>query len=176
PVWPGHLVATTPQLPLVVADTDSYRALVTGIGERSLVTWDVSPSADPARIADLNQLYESADSLRDDLNDRASDLSNEVRHRGRNLVSVDTGLSDMVVQARNGLRATDQGVAAVRVLAAGLSWLVVALAAVALLVRRRGERQVLVEQGRSSVELTGLSVVEAVLPVVVGLLVGWWAA
>ncbi|HET6938542.1 MAG TPA: hypothetical protein VFI19_08055, partial [Nocardioides sp.] len=105
----------------------------------------------------------------------ASDLSNEVRHRGRNLVSLDTGLSVMVVQARGGLRATDQGVAAVRVLAAGLSWLVVALAAVALLVRRRGERQVLAEQGRSSLELTLLSVVEAVLPVAVGLLVGWWA-
>jgi hypothetical protein len=175
PVWPGHLVETTPQLPLVVADTDAYRALVAGIRERSLVTWDVAPSADPARIADLNRLYASADALRDELNDRATDLSKEVRHRGRNLVSVDTGLSAMVVQARGGLRATDQGVAAVRVLAAGLSWLVVALAAVALLVRRRGERQVLVEQGRSSFELTVLSTVEAVLPVTVGLLLGWWA-
>ena len=63
-----------------------------------------------------------------------------------------------------------------RILAAGLSWLVVALAAVALLVRRRGERQVLVEQGRSTLELTALSVVEAVLPIGLGLLVGWWAA
>ena len=63
-----------------------------------------------------------------------------------------------------------------RVLAAGLSWVVVALAAVALLVRRRGERQVLVEQGRSSAELTALSLVEVVIPVGLGLLVGWWAS
>ena len=63
-----------------------------------------------------------------------------------------------------------------RVLAAGLSWVVVALAAVALLVRRRGERQVLVEQGRSSAELTALSLVEALLPIGLGLLVGWWAS
>ena len=82
----------------------------------------------------------------------------------------------MVVETRAGLSATQDGVAAVRVLAAGLSWLVVALAAVALLVRRRGERQVLVEQGRSSLELTALSLVEAVLPVGLGLLVGWWAS
>ena len=47
----------------------------------------------------------------------------------------------MIVQTRGGLRATDDGVAAVRVLAAGLSWLVLALAAVALLVRRRGGRR-----------------------------------
>ena len=139
------------------------------------MTWDVSPTADPARIADLDRLYESADALREELNDRASDLSREVRHRGHDLVSLDTGLSVMVVNARGGLRATDRGVAAVRVLAVGLSWLVVALAAVALLVRRRGERQVLVEQGRPSLELTTLSVVEAVFPVAAGVLAGWWA-
>lgn len=176
PIWPSHLVPTTTQIPLAVADTDTFRTVAAGIHEQTLVTWDVSPSADPARIADLNRLAESAASLRDELNDRASDLSNEVRHRGRNLVSLDTGLSDMVVQARGGLRATDDGVAAVRILAIGLSWLVVALAAVALLVRRRGERQVLIEQGRPTPELTLLSVVEAVLPVAAGLLVGWWAS
>ncbi len=86
------------------------------------------------------------------------------------------GLPAMIAETRAGLRATEDGVAAVRVLAAGLSWLVVALAAVAVLLRRRGERQVLVEQGRSSLELTALSLVEAVLPVGLGLLVGWWAS
>ena len=64
PIWPGHLVPTTPQMPLVVADTDTYRALVRGIGELSLVTWDVAPEADPLRIADLGRLYDSADALR----------------------------------------------------------------------------------------------------------------
>jgi hypothetical protein len=175
PIWPSHLVPTTAQIPLVVADTNTFRGLAAGIREQTLVTWDVAPEADPARIADVQQLAESAASLRDDLDDKASDLSKETRHRGRNLVSLETGLPSMVVQARGGLRATDDGVAAVRVLAAGLSWLVVALAAVALLVRRRGERQVLVEQGRSTAELTVLTVVEAVVPVVAGLLVGWWA-
>ena len=43
-------------LPLLVADTDTYRALAAGIGEVTLVTWDVAPEADPPRIADLGQL------------------------------------------------------------------------------------------------------------------------
>ncbi|HEX5088089.1 MAG TPA: hypothetical protein VFV89_09785 [Nocardioides sp.] len=176
PVWPGHLVPTTPQLPLVVADTGTYRTIVAGIRELSLVTWDVAPDADPARIQDLNRLYESGAALRDELKDHSSELNRKVRHRGSNPVTVSTGLSSMVVQARGGLRATDQGVSAVRVLAVGLSWLVVALAAVALLIRRGGERQVLVEQGRSSLELTTLSVAGAVVPVVAGLLAGWWAS
>jgi hypothetical protein len=176
PRWPDHVVRTTPKLPLLVADTDTYRALVAGIHELSLVTWDVAPVADPPRIADLTRLYDSTDVLREELKNPSSDLNKQVKHRGGNPVSLSTGLSRMVAENRAGLRATDQGVAAVRVLAAGLSWLVVALAAVALLVRRRGERQVLVEQGRSSLELTALSLVEAVLPVGLGLLVGWWAS
>ena len=176
PHWPGHVQPTTDQLPLVVADTDTFRGLVTGTRDRALVTWDVAPAASPARIADLVRLEDSGESLRDQLKDGASDLRKKVQHRGRNPVSLDMGLPSMVVQARHGLRATEQGVAAVRVLAAGLSWLVVALAAVALLLRRRGERQVLAEQGRPAAELTALSVVEAVLPVVAGVLVGWWAA
>lgn len=176
PIWPDHLVPTTAQLPLLVADTDTYRTLVAGTRDVSLVTWDVAPAADPARIQDLERLDDSAETLRDELKDQASDLSKEVSHRGRNRVTISTGLPTMIVQTRGGLRATDDGVAAVRVLAAGLSWLVLALAAVALLVRRRGERQVLVEQGRSSLELTALSVVEAVPPVAVGLLAGWWVS
>ena len=176
PSWPGHVVPTTAQLPLLVADTRTYRSLVAGIGELSLVTWDVAPDANPLRVADLARLYESAAVLREELKSPASDVRQEVQHRGSNPVTLSTGLSRMVSETRSGLRATEQGVAAVRILAAGLSWLVVALAAVALLVRRRGERQVLVEQGRSTLELTALSVVEAVLPIGLGLLVGWWAA
>ena len=122
------------------------------------------------------RLYDSADALREELKNPRSDLREQVKHRGANPVTLSTGLPAMVAETRAGLRATDEGVAAVRVLAAGLSWLVVALAAVALLVRRRGERQVLVEQGRSSLELTALSLVEAVLPVGLGLLAGWWAS
>jgi hypothetical protein len=176
PVWPSHLVSTTPQVPLLVADTDTYRALADGIGELTLVTWDVAPEADPPRIADLIRLYDSADELREELKNPSSELSEQVTHRGANPVSTSMGLPTMIVETRAGLNATKDGVAAVRVLAAGLSWLVVALAAVAVLVRRRGERQVLVEQGRSSLELTALSLVEALLPVGLGLLVGWWAS
>jgi hypothetical protein len=176
PRWPGHVVATTKQLPLLVADTDTYRALVTGIRERTLVTWDVPLAAETPRIADLTRLYDSVDVLRGQLKDPSSDLYKKVKHRGGNPVTTSTGLPSMIVETRAGLRATEQGVTAVRVLAAGLSWLVVALAAVALLVRRSGERQVLVEQGRSSLELTALSLVEAVVPVGLGLLVGWWAS
>ena len=175
PIWPSHLVPTTPRVPLLVADTDSYRALAGGIGEVTVVTWDVAPEADPPRIADLTQLLESTDALRDELKDPSSDLRKQVRHRGTNPVTLSTGLSTIVVNTRGGLFATKEGITAVRVLAAGLSWVVVALAAVALLVRRRGERQVLVEQGRSSAELTALSLVEAMLPIGLGLLVGWWA-
>ena len=176
PGWPSHLVQTTPQIPLLVADTDTYRALVRGIGETTLVTWDVAPDAQPVRLADLERLDGSVEGLRDELADPSSDFSKQVTHRGNIRVTLSTGLPDMIVGTRAGLRATRDGVAAVRILAAGLSWLVVMLAAVALLVRRRGERQVLVEQGRSVVELTTLSVVEAVLPVGLGLLVGWWVS
>jgi hypothetical protein len=176
PIWPDHVVPTTPQLPLLVADTDTYRGLVAGTRELTLVTWDVAPAANPPRIADLARLYDATDALSVDLKNPSSDLHDQVKHRGGNPVTLSTGLLQMVSDSRAGLRATDQGVAAVRVLAAGLSWLVVALAAVALLVRRRGERQVLVEQGRSSLELTALSLVEAVLPVGLGLLAGWWAS
>jgi hypothetical protein len=161
---------------LLVADTATYRTLVDGIGESSLVTWDVSPEGDPLRIADLARLSDSAGALRDELKDSSSDLSTAVEHRGTNPVTLSTGVTSMLVQTRGGLRATEQGVAAVRVLAAGLSWLVVALAAVALLVRRRGERQVLVEQGRSTVELTVLTLVESLIPVGLGLVVGWWSS
>jgi hypothetical protein len=175
PIWPDHVVPTTPQLPMLVADTGTYRALVAGMHELTLVTWDVAPAANPPRIADLARLYDATDVLSVDLKN-PSDLHDQVKHRGGNPVTLSTGLLQMVSDSRAGLRATDQGVAAVRVLAAGLSWLVVALAAVALLVRRRGERQVLVEQGRSSLELTALSLVEAVLPVGLGLLAGWWAS
>ena len=176
PIWPSHLVPTTPRVPLLVTDTDTYRALADGIGEVTVVTWDVSPEADPPRIADLTQLLESTDGLRDELKDPSSDFRKKVRHRGNNPVTMSTGLSAIVVNTRGGLIATEEGITAVRVLAAGLSWVVVALGAVALLVRRRGERQVLVEQGRSSAELTALSLVEVVLPVGLGLLVGWWAS
>ncbi len=176
PVWPSHVVATTPQLPLLVADPDTYRALAAGVGEETLVTWDVAPEATPPRVADLARLYGSLDAMREELKDPGSDLRKEVQHRGTNPVVLSTGLSTMVLETRAGLRATRDGVAAVRVLAAGLSWLVVALAAVALLVRRRGERQVLVEQGRSTLELTLLSLVEVLVPVGLGLLVGWWAS
>ena len=177
PVWPGHLEPTTPQLPLVVADTQTYRGFVEGTRDVSLVTWDVAPAADPLRIADLARLGNSAGELQDELQDPSSELAEELRHKGRNnRVSIGSGLTSMAVESRGGLRATEQGVTAVRILAAGLSWLVVALATVALLVRRRGERQVLVEQGRSSAELTSLSLVEALLPVGVGLLVGWFAS
>ena len=176
PIWPSHLVPTTPQVPLLVADTDTYRTLADGIRELTLVTWDVAPEADPPRIADLTRLYDSADVLREDLKNPSSELREQVTHRGANPVSTSMGLPTMIVETRAGLNATKDGVAAVRVLAAGLSWLVVALAAVAVLVRRRGERQVLVEQGRSSLELTALSLVEALLPVGLGLLVGWWAS
>ena len=177
PVWPGHIEPTTPQLPLVIADTQTYRGFVEGTHDVSLVIWDVAPAGDPLRIADLDRLGTSAGELRDELQDPSSELAEELRHKGRNnRVSIGSGLTSMAVESRGGLRATEQGVAAVRILAAGLSWLVVALATVALLVRRRGERQVLVEQGRSSPELTALSVVEALLPVGVGLLVGWFAS
>ena len=98
----------------------------------------------------------------------SSELARRRHAPGANPVSVSMGLSTMIVATRAGLNATRDGVAAVRVLAAGLSWLVVALAAVAVLIRRRGERQVLVEQGRSSLELTALSLVESVLPVGAG--------
>ncbi|WP_028652959.1 hypothetical protein [Nocardioides halotolerans] len=175
PIWPSHLVPTTTSVPLVVADTDTYRALVDGIQELSVSTWDVAPG-EPARIADLARLHDSTDELREELKDSGSDLRKQVSHHGTNPVTLSTGLSSMVVETRSGLIATDEGITAVRVLAAGLSWLVVALAAVALLVRRRGERQVLVEQGRSSAELTVLSLVESVLPVGLGLLAGWWAS
>ncbi len=176
PRWPDHVVPTTPKLPLLVADTGTYRALIAGMHELSLVTWDVAPAAHQPRIADLARLYDSADALRKELQNPSSDLAEQVQRRGSNPVSFDTGLLLMVVESRAGLQAADQGVAAVRILAAGLSWLVIALAAVALLVRRRGERQVLVEQGRSSLELTALSLVEAALPIAVGLLAGWWAS
>ncbi len=176
PRWPDHVVATTPQLPLLVTDTGTYRTLVAGMREQSLVTWDVASEASTPRIADLARLSESVEVLRADLNDPSSELREQVKHRGNNPVSLSTGLPGMVADSRVGLRAADHGVAAVRVLAAGLSWLVVALAAVALLVRRRGERQVLVERGRSSLELTVLSLVEVVLPVGVGLVAGWWAS
>ena len=176
PIWPSHIVPTTTQIPVVVADTATYRAVVAGIRETTVVTWDVSPRAQPPRVADLAQLAGAADDLRDELTDGASELAQQVQHRGHNRVSVASGLTDMAVQARGGMRASHSGVAAVRVLGAGLSWLVVALAAVALLVRRRGERQVLVEQGRSTVELTLLSVVEVAIPVTIGLLVGWWVS
>jgi hypothetical protein len=136
----------------------------------------VASSASTPRIADLARLSESTEVLLADLNDPSSELREQVKHKGNNPVTVSTGLPGMVADSRVGLRAADHGVAAVRVLAAGLSWLVVALAAVALLVRRRGERQVLVEQGRSSLELTVLSLGEAVLPVGVGLIAGWWAS
>ena len=53
PLWPSHLVPTAPRMPLLVADTDTYRALAKGIHELTLVTWDVAPEADPPRIADL---------------------------------------------------------------------------------------------------------------------------
>ena len=176
PIWPSHLVPTAERVPLLVGDTDTYRALTRGIGELTVVTWDVSPEAAPPRIADLTQLLESTDALRDELKDPSSDLRKRVRHQGNNPVTMSTGLSAIVVNTRGGLFATKEGITAVRVLAAGLSWVVVALAAVALLVRRRGERQVLVEQGRSSAELTALSLVEVVVPVALGLLVGWWAS
>ncbi len=114
--------------------------------------------------------------MRDKLKNPSSDLRKRVKHRGNNPVTMSTGLSTMVIDTRRGLNATRAGVTAVRVLAAGLSWVVVALAAVALLVRRRGERQVLVEQGRSSVELTTLSLLETLIPIGMGLLAGWWAS
>jgi hypothetical protein len=176
PSWPDHVVPTTSQLPLLVADADTYRGLVAGVGELSLVTWDVQPAANPPRIADLARLNGSLDAMGEELKDPGSELREGIQHRGSNPVTISTGLETMVLETRAGLRATQDGVAAVRVLAAGLSWLVVALAAVALLVRRRGERQVLAEQGRSSLELTALSTVEAVVPVGFGLLVGWWAS
>jgi hypothetical protein len=176
PIWPSHLVPTTERVPLLVADPGTYRRLVKGIGEVSVSTWDVSPEAAPTRIADLVRLFDSTDALRDELKDPGSDLREQVDHRGANPVTLSTGLPTMVVETRSGLRATEAGISAVRVLAAGLSWLVVALAAVAVLVRRRGERQVLAEQGRSSAELTALSIVESLLPVGIGLLAGWWAS
>jgi hypothetical protein len=176
PIWPSHLVPTAPRVPLLVADTDTYRVLADGIDETTVVTWDVSPEADPPRIDDLARLLASTDALRDELQDESSDLRKKVKHRGNNPVTMSTGLSSIVVNTRTGLNATREGITAVRVLAAGLSWVVVALAAVALLIRRRGERQVLVEQGRSSVELTTLSLLEALIPIGLGLLAGWWAS
>ena len=154
PGWPSHVEPTAPQLPLLVADTDTYRALVAGVGEVSLVTWDVAPDANPVRLADLERLNGSVEVLRDELSDPASDLSKQLTHRGRMRVTLSTGLPDMMVGTRAGLRATRDGVAAVRVLAAGLSWLVVALAAVALLVRRRGpvDRCVLLAHERAVLE------------------------
>ena len=96
PIWPSHLVPTTPQLPLLVADIDTYRAMVKGIRETTLVTWDVAPDADPLRLADLQRLDDSVEALRDELADSSSDFSEQVTHRGNIRVTLSTGLPDMI--------------------------------------------------------------------------------
>ena len=176
PTWPSHLEQTAPQIPLLVADANTYRALAAGIGERSLDTWDVVPDADPVRIDDLQALVESAGALEGEVRDPDSELAQQINSKGPNEVTVFGGLPPMVDAARAGYSATIQGVSAVRVVGMGLSWLVVALAGVALLVRRRGERQVLVDQGRSSGELAALTLVEALVPVGLGLAAGLYAS
>lgn len=176
PAWPFYLERTTPQIPLLVADTDTYRTLSDGMGERSLDTWDVVPEADPAHIADAQRLVVAADVLNGEVRDPGSPLSEELNRTGSNVVTVIGGLPSMVAAARVGYSATIEGVSAVRVVGMGLSWLVVALGAVALLVRRRGERQVLVDQGRSSGEIAALTLVEVLVPVVLGLAAGLWAS
>ncbi len=176
PTWPFYLERTTPQIPLLVADTATYRALSDGMGERSLDTWDVVPEADPAHIADAQRLVVAADVLNSEVRDPGSPISEEINSTGSNDVTVIGGLPSMVAAARVGYSATIEGVSAVRVVGMGLSWLVVALAAVALLVRRRGERQVLVDQGRSSLEIATLTLVEVLVPVALGLAAGLWAS
>jgi hypothetical protein len=172
PTWPAHLEETSPQIPLLVADADTYRALAAGIGERSLDTWDVVPDADPVRIADVQRLVVAQNELEAELRNPDSRLSQQIDSEGPNDVTVFGGLAPMVDAARTGYSATIEGVSAVRVVGMGLSWLVIALAAVALLFRRRGERQVLVDEGRSSVELAALTLVEVLVPVGLGLAAG----
>lgn len=169
PTWAAHLEADAPQVPLLLADAGTYRALADGIGERSLVTWDVRPAADPVRLPDAEALGRAGEDLDVEVGDPGSTLSRELSAEGTNEVNVFGGLPGMVRDASAGYSATIQGVAAVRVVGMGLSWLVVALGAVALLVRRRGERQVLVDEGRPALELAAQSTVEALLPVALGL-------
>lgn len=176
PTWPSFIESSAPQIPILVADTDTYRELAGAVGERTLTTWDVRPEADPVRLADAERLADDADALWAELRDPGSQLSRQINEDGLNDVSVFGGLSGMVRSARTGYSATIQGVSAVRVVGMGLSWLVVALGAVALLVRRRGERQVLVDEGRSSPELAVLTAVEVVVPVALGLAAGLWAS
>jgi hypothetical protein len=97
PIWPSHLVPTTPRVPLLVADTGTYRALAKGIGELTLVTWDVAPAADPPRTADLSRLYDSADELRQELKTPSSELGEKITHRGANPVSFSMGLPTMII-------------------------------------------------------------------------------
>jgi hypothetical protein len=176
PTWPFFLEQSTPQIPMLVADADTYRTLARGIGERSLDTWDVVPDADPVRIDDAQRLVVAADRLEAEVRDPDSQLSQQINSQGPNEVTVFGGLPSMVAAARVGYSATIEGVAAVRVVGMGLSWLVVALAAVALLVRRRGERQVLVDQGRSALAIATLTLLEVLVPVVLGLAAGLYAS
>lgn len=176
PTWPTHVRRSTSQLPLLVADPATYRTLSDGMGERSLDTWDVVPEANPARIADARRLVTAQLALNAEVRNPESPISQAINATGPNQVTVFGGLPDMVDAARVGYSATIEGVSAVRVVGMGLSWLVVALGAVALLVRRRGERQVLVDQGRSSLEIAALTLVEVLVPVVVGLAVGLYAS
>lgn len=173
PPWPPFVSESTSQVPLLVADGNTYRRLVEGIGEESLATWDVE-LADPAgmTIGEAEILAREVGRLGDEGSDPNASLGRLIAGETGGTFRVVSGIGGLVDEAREARAATADGVAAMRVLAVGLSWTVVVLATVAVCRRRRGERLVLVEAGRSPVELGVLSAVESLFPVVVGVGVG----
>jgi hypothetical protein len=171
PAWPQFVRPATPQVPLLVCDPQTFRRLASAEGERPLVTWDAVPEADPVRIADAAAVSDGAVAIELEANDRDSGLARSLFRDSRSLTIV-SGLPEMVQAAREGRAAVIGGISAVRVVAIGFAWLVVVLATVGLVRRRAVERQALADAGRSGVELTGVLLLEAALPLAVGTAVG----
>ena len=73
------------------------------IGERSLDTWDVVPDADPVGIDDLHELVVSAGVLEAEVRDPGSELSQQINSEGPTTVTVFGGLPPMVDAARGRL-------------------------------------------------------------------------
>ena len=178
PIWPSHLVPTTPQR---AAAGRRHRHLPSPGGRRSgevsLVTWDVAPDADPARIADLS----AAPRLH---------RCPARRAEGPGLRPPQAGQAPGDQPGHPLDRAADHGR---RTPAAGCSPPRRASPRCASSPRAcpgwsspwprsrcwyAGAASVRCWSSRAapSAELTALSLVEAMLPVGLGLLVGWWAS
>lgn len=171
PSHPYRVPRDTDQVPLLVADEATFRSLVDAIGERTLLTWDVS--LEPTTLAAASALDREARRLSEEFFSPTGATNAPIRAETDGVVEVSGGLGPLVGQARSAQAATSDGVAAVRVLALGLSMVVVGLVAYATARRRSTERHVLLDGGRAPSAVALLTAVESLVPVAMGVALGW---